>query len=59
MMNTASEPAVNASAGAPPVPRALRWAAWLVATLVCLLVFGMYTAPDFMVMLADQMWACF
>lgn len=40
-------------------PRALRWAGWLLAVLLCLGVFGMYTAPDFMVMLADQVWACF
>jgi hypothetical protein len=29
------------------------------AVLACLLVFGLYTAPHFMVMLADQVWACF
>lgn len=39
--------------------RAVRWLAGAVAVLACLMVFGMYTAPDFMVMLADQMWACF
>ena len=39
--------------------RALRWLAGAVAVLACLMVFGMYTAPAFMVMLADQMWACF
>lgn len=38
---------------------ALRWAVGAGAVLACLLVFGLYTAPDFMVMLADQMWACF
>ncbi|WP_440108165.1 hypothetical protein [Acidovorax sp. BL-A-41-H1] len=59
MINTATDPAATSTAPAAPVPRALRWAAWVLATLVCLLVFGMYTAPDFMVMLADQMWACF
>ncbi|KQO14250.1 hypothetical protein [Acidovorax sp. Leaf78] len=49
-----------ASAGAPAKPaRALRWLAGVVAVLACLAVFGLYTAPDFMVMLADQMWACF
>jgi hypothetical protein len=45
----------------PPV-RTLRWQVglgWAVALLVCLAVFGMYTVPDFMVMLADQMWNCF
>lgn len=58
-MNPATEPVASASAPAEPVPRVLRWAAWVLATLVCLLVFGLYTVPDFMVMLADQMWACF
>lgn len=41
------------------VPRALRWLGWALAVLACLVVFGLYTAPDFMVMLADQMWSCF
>lgn len=36
-----------------------RWLAWSVAVLLCLAVFGLYTAPGFMVMLADQVWACF
>ncbi len=48
---------------ATPRPRAVRWALGGVlgalAVLACLVVFGLYTAPDFMVMLADQMWACF
>ena len=42
-----------------PTPRALRWLGGAVAVLLCLAVFGLYTAPDFMVMLADQVWACF
>lgn len=40
-------------------PRWRAWLGWVAAALVCLAVFGMYTAPDFMVMLADQMWNCF
>ena len=32
---------------------------WLAATLVLLAVFGLYTRPDFLVSLADQLWACF
>ncbi len=42
-----------------PTPRALRWLGAAVAVLLCLVVFGFYTVPEFMVMLADQMWACF
>jgi len=37
----------------------LRWLGLAVAALLCLAVFGLYTAPDFMVRLADQVWACF
>ena len=53
-MNTpsAQQPATSASP-------ALRWLAWAAAVLVCLAVFGMYTVPDFMVMVADQVWSCF
>lgn len=43
----------------PHRPRALRWLGGAVAVLLCLAVFGLYTVPEFMVMLADQMWACF
>ncbi|MCT6718461.1 MULTISPECIES: hypothetical protein [unclassified Acidovorax] len=42
-----------------PAPRALRWLGGAVAVLLCLVVFGLYTVPEFMVLLADQMWACF
>lgn len=42
---------------ASPVWR--RWAAAALALVVLLLVFALYGNPDFMVMLADQMWACF
>ena len=42
-----------------PAPRALRWLGGAVAVLLCLVMFGLYTVPEFMVMLADQMWACF
>ncbi len=37
-----------------------RQASAYVAALVALLaVFGLYTRPDFLVTLADQLWACF
>jgi hypothetical protein len=29
------------------------------ALLASLAVFGLYTQPDFMVMMANQVWACF
>ncbi len=29
------------------------------AVLACLGVFALYTRPDFLVTLADQLWACF
>jgi len=46
-----------------PTPRLTsrftRLLAWVAAVLVLLAVFAMYTVPGFMVMLADQVWACF
>lgn len=33
--------------------------AWGVAVAVSLAVFSLYVQPDFMVMLANQVWACF
>ncbi|MBP7412412.1 MULTISPECIES: hypothetical protein [Simplicispira] len=39
-----------------------RWLARLAgaaAVLALLAVFALYTQPEFMVMLADQVWACF
>ncbi len=37
----------------------LHWLAYTVALVVLLLVFGLYLQPDFMVTLAQQVWACF
>lgn len=37
----------------------LRIAAWIAAIAAPLGVFALYTRPDFLVMLADQLWACF
>jgi hypothetical protein len=33
--------------------------AWVAASALLLGVFALYTQPDFMVTLADQLWACF
>ena len=33
--------------------------AWAVAVALSLGVFSLYVQPDFMVMLANQVWACF
>ena len=43
----------------PPAPAWRRWAVGALVLVVLLLVFALYGNPDFMVMLADQMWACF
>ena len=42
--------------------RPRRWwlgAVWLLAALVLAGVFMLYTQPDFMVRMADHVWACF
>lgn len=38
---------------------AFRLLVWAAVLVVLLAVFALYTAPDFMVMLANQLWACF
>jgi len=38
------------------VRKSLAWSAALAALLA---VFALYTRPDFLVTLADQIWACF
>ena len=37
----------------------LRLTAWSTALVVLLAVFALYLQPDFMVGLAQQVWACF
>jgi hypothetical protein len=32
---------------------------WTIPVIVLLLVFALYTRPDFMVTLSEQIWACF
>jgi hypothetical protein len=36
-----------------------RWAAYAAALAALLTVFSLYLQPEFMVSLADQLWACF
>ncbi|MGD9772775.1 hypothetical protein [Diaphorobacter sp.] len=38
---------------------ALKWLGAATALLVLLAVFMLYLQPDFMLTLADQVWACF
>lgn len=40
-------------------PLILRSLAWAAAGLVLLAVFAMYMQPDFLVLLANQIWLCF
>jgi type II secretory pathway component PulM len=41
------------------VPRTRTVLAWAAAVAVLAAVFALYTQPGVMVMLADQLWACF
>lgn len=43
----------------PSMPGWLRGLVWAVVLAVLLAVFALYTQPDFMLTLADQVWACF
>ena len=38
---------------------AKRLMGWTIGVIVLLLVFALYTRPDFMVTLSEQIWACF
>jgi len=40
-------------------PAPLRWLAYAAALAALLAVFALYTRPEFLVTLADQIWACF
>lgn len=42
----------------PPVSLR-RWAAYAAALATLMAVFSLYLRPEFMVSLADQLWACF
>ncbi|HSV54158.1 MAG TPA: hypothetical protein VLJ57_18715 [Burkholderiaceae bacterium] len=39
--------------------RTRKWLAYGAALAVLLAVFALYARPDFLVTLADQVWACF
>ncbi len=43
----------------PALPLPLRLLAWGAALALLLAVFALYTRPDFLLTLADQLWACF
>jgi len=38
---------------------ALKMAGWSLAILASLGVFALYTRPDFLLVLANQVWSCF
>jgi type II secretory pathway component PulM len=40
-------------------PRARRTALWVAAIVLLAAVFALYLQPDFVVVLANQIWACF
>ena len=42
-----------------PRQRLMQTAAWLGGTVALLGVFALYMQPDFLVVLANQVWACF
>lgn len=43
----------------PQLPTWLRVLLWIVVFAAMALVFGLYLQPDFMLTMADQVWACF
>jgi hypothetical protein len=45
--------------GTRPSRFAWRMAAYAAGLIACLLVFGLYKQPEFMVMMANQLWSCF
>ncbi|MES2399447.1 MAG: hypothetical protein V4573_05625 [Pseudomonadota bacterium] len=40
-------------------PSVVRLTAWTGVALACLAVFALYTQPEFLVTLSNQVWACF
>ncbi|MEJ5126895.1 hypothetical protein WH367_12660 [Comamonas sp. MYb21] len=47
------------TAGAAPLRGWQRAAIWLLVAVLLTLVFMLYTQPEFMVQMADHVWACF
>ncbi len=45
--------------GRPPTQKIAKALALALAMTLLAVVFGLYARPDFMVQLAQQMWACF
>jgi hypothetical protein len=56
---TGMTPAPHTSSHAAPLPTWLRALIWAVVLGALLAVFALYTRPEFMLTLADQVWACF
>jgi len=52
-------PTPHTSSPTAPLPTWLRAVIWVVVLCALLAVFALYTRPEFMLTLADQVWACF
>ena len=56
---TGMTPAPHTPPHAAALPTWLRALIWAVVLAALLAVFALYTRPEFMLTLADQVWACF
>lgn len=56
---TGMTPAPHTPPHSAPLPMWLRALIWAVVLAALLAVFALYTRPEFMLTLADQVWACF
>lgn len=52
-------PTPHTTSPTAPLPTWLRAVIWVVVLCALLAVFALYTRPEFMLTLADQVWACF